>query len=114
TATGPGAGTRAWAPSSCRSEAARGELLPGAARAAPAQRAGAARRGPAGVRGGRLHPPRRRPGAGARLRGDLEEPGLTHLRRARPRRDFLGRPLDAGSDRYLWLDALTQKVREGG
>lgn len=28
--------------------------------------------------------------------------------------DFLGRPLDAGPYRYLWLDALTQKVREGG
>jgi putative transposase len=28
--------------------------------------------------------------------------------------DFLGRPLDGGPYRYLWLDALTQKVREGG
>jgi transposase-like protein len=28
--------------------------------------------------------------------------------------DFLGRPLDAGPYRYLWLDALTQRVREGG
>ena len=28
--------------------------------------------------------------------------------------DFLGRPLDTGPYRYLWLDALTQKVREGG
>ena len=27
---------------------------------------------------------------------------------------FLGRPLDGGPYRYLWLDALTQKVREGG
>ena len=27
---------------------------------------------------------------------------------------FLGRPLDDGPYRYLWLDALTQKVREGG
>ena len=27
---------------------------------------------------------------------------------------FLSRPLDAGPYRYLWLDALTQKVREGG
>lgn len=27
---------------------------------------------------------------------------------------FLERPLDAGPYRYLWLDALTQKVREGG
>ena len=26
--------------------------------------------------------------------------------------DFLGRPLDGGSYPYLWLDALTQKVRE--
>ena len=28
--------------------------------------------------------------------------------------DFLGRPLDGGSYPYLWLDALTQKVREAG
>ena len=27
---------------------------------------------------------------------------------------FLGRPLDGGSYLYLWLDALTQKVREAG
>ena len=27
---------------------------------------------------------------------------------------FLGRPLDAGPYRYLWLDALTQRVREEG
>jgi transposase-like protein len=27
---------------------------------------------------------------------------------------FLGRPLDGGPYRYLWLDALTQRVREGG
>ncbi len=27
---------------------------------------------------------------------------------------FLGRPLDCGPYRYLWLDALTQKVREDG
>ena len=26
---------------------------------------------------------------------------------------FLGRPLVGGSYPYLWLDALTQKVREG-
>ena len=28
--------------------------------------------------------------------------------------NFLGRPLDAGPYPYVWLDALTQKVREGG
>lgn len=28
--------------------------------------------------------------------------------------DFRGRPLDAGPYTYVWLDALTQKVREGG
>lgn len=27
---------------------------------------------------------------------------------------FLGRPLDSGPYPYLWLDALTQKVREDG
>ena len=29
-------------------------------------------------------------------------------------RTFLGRPLDGGPYPYVWLDALTQKVREGG
>ena len=29
-------------------------------------------------------------------------------------RDFRERPLDAGPYRYLWIDALTQRVREGG
>ena len=28
--------------------------------------------------------------------------------------EFRNRPLDAGPYRYLWIDALTQKVREGG
>ena len=28
--------------------------------------------------------------------------------------DFLGRPLDGGPYPYLWLDALTQKVRDDG
>ena len=28
--------------------------------------------------------------------------------------NFLGRPLDGGPYPYVWLDALTQKVREGG
>ena len=28
--------------------------------------------------------------------------------------NFLGRPLDSGPYPYVWLDALTQKVREGG
>ena len=27
---------------------------------------------------------------------------------------FLGRPLDGGPYPYVWLDGLTQKVREGG
>lgn len=29
-------------------------------------------------------------------------------------RDFRERPLDAGPHRYLWINALTQRVREGG
>ena len=28
--------------------------------------------------------------------------------------EFRDRPLDAGPYRYLWIDALTQRVREGG
>jgi transposase-like protein len=28
--------------------------------------------------------------------------------------EFRERPLDAGPYRYLWIDALTQKVRGGG
>ena len=45
-----------------------------------------ARRCAAGLRGGRLHPPRRGPRAGPRLRGHLQEPGLAHLPGARRRR----------------------------
>ncbi|MST34617.1 IS256 family transposase, partial [Acidimicrobiaceae bacterium USS-CC1] len=28
--------------------------------------------------------------------------------------EFLSRPLDAGPYKYLWIDALTHRVREGG
>ena len=28
--------------------------------------------------------------------------------------NFLGRPLDAGPYPYVWFDAMTHKVREGG
>ena len=95
-------------------EAAPGQLLPGPARAAPARRARPARGGPAGLRGGRLDPPRRRPRAFARLRGHLQEP----VSRICAELDsvvtsFLERPLDGGPYRYLWLDALT-RVREEG
>ena len=64
-------------------EAAPGQLLPGSARAARARRARPPRGGPTGVRGRRLHEAGRRPRALAGLRGHLQEPGVTHLRRAR-------------------------------
>ena len=69
-----------------------GHLLPGAARA-PAPRGARPPVGrAAGLRGGSLHPPRRRPGALPRLRGHLQEPGLPHLLRARLGRRELPRP----------------------
>ena len=64
---------------------------------------------------GRLDTPGRRPRALPGLRGHLQEPGS----RICAELDgvvasFLERPLDGGPYRYLWLDALTQRVREEG
>ncbi len=56
-----------------------GQFLPLPARTPPTQRTRIARRRAAGLRGGRLHPPRRGPRASAWLRGHLQEPGLAHL-----------------------------------
>ena len=56
-----------------------GQLLPLAARAAPAQRASLARGGAAGLRRGRLHPEGGRAGEVTGLRRHLQEPGLPHL-----------------------------------
>ena len=55
------------------------------------------------------------PGAGPRLRGISK----SQVSRICSELDgvvgpFLGRPLDGGPYPYLWLDALTQKVREDG
>ncbi len=50
-------------------------------------------------------------GAGDGHRGDLEVAGVAHGRGARCR---VAEPLDGGPYRYLWIDALTQRVREGG
>jgi len=73
-------------------EAARRQLLPDAARGAAPQRTGTAGRRAASLRRRRLHAAGRRPGEGARLRGYLEESGVTHLRRARRRGRELPRP----------------------
>ncbi len=52
----------------------------------------------------------------ARHRADLEVPGVAarRSRSTRSSRTFRTRPLDGGPYTYVWLDALTQKVREGG
>ena len=51
----------------------------------------------------------------AGLRGDLQEPGISYLSGTGPGGGVVsGRPLDGGPYPYLWLDALTQKVREEG
>ena len=52
---------------------------------------------------------------GPGVRGYLQEPGVAYLSGAGRGGDgFLGRPLDGGPYPYLWLDGLTQKVREDG
>ena len=95
----------------------RGQLLPGlAARAAPAGRAGAGGGGGRVLRAGRVAL------AGSRawcktlgIEWLSKSPGVADGHRARREvAAFRNRPLDAGPYTYVWLDALTQKVREGG
>ena len=56
-----------------------GQLLPQPSGTAPAQPGGVAGGDPAGLRGNSVHSAGRRPGQVPGLRGQLQEPGLTHL-----------------------------------
>ena len=84
--------------------------------AAPAGRAGAGGGDLPGLCGGGLDPPGRRSGQGDGDRGDLAAPRSAAWPPSSTRRcaEFRDRPLDSGPYRYLWIDALTQRVREGG
>ena len=94
----------------------RRQLLPVAARAAPARRAGAARGGPGGLR--RWASPR----AGSRT--SSRRSGIASISRSEVSRicaaldaeveAFRDRPLAGEAYPYLWLDATYVKVREGG
>ena len=81
------------------------------------QRAGPDRRRAAGLRAGPSPPPRR-------VEDLLQALGCGDISKSQVSRicsgldavvdSFLGHPLDGGAYPYLWLDALTQKVREDG
>ena len=94
-------------------EAQRGELLPEPAGATASQRASSAGCDPAGLRGRCIHKAGGRSGQGPGMRGYLQEPGVAHLSGTRRGGGWLHGP-SAGrwTYSYLWLDALTQKVRE--
>ena len=92
-----------------------GELLPEPVGATASQRASSAGGDPAGVCGGCIDE------ASDDLVKALGCEGISKSQVSRICQeldgvveDFLGRPLDGGSYPYLWLDALTQKVREAG
>ena len=96
-------------------EASRGELLPEPAGATASQRASSAGGHSAGLR----------EGVSTRRVDDLVKAlGCEGISKSQVSRicqeldvvveGFLGRPLDGGPYPYLWLDALTQKVREAG
>ena len=97
-------------------QAAGGQLLSLAARTAPTQRARLAHRRAAGLRGERLHPPRRgtlckRSAARASPRAGSPASAPSWTPWPTPSSAV---PWTAGPIPYLWLDALTQKVREDG
>ena len=117
TATGPASWTRGSGRSSCRSRSC--------ARAATTRTGCSSRAGgPSGrwwrwwrrvLRAGRLHPPGGGAGADPGDRVAVEVPGVPDGQGARRRGGGVPQPaLDAGPYTYVSLDALTQKVREGG
>ena len=87
-----------------------------AAGAPPASGAGAGGGDRPGVRGGGVDPAGRGSGQGDGHRGDLSRSEVSRMAAELDAKvaEFRDRPLDAGPYRYLWIDALTQKVREGG
>ena len=105
------------------SQAAGRQLLPQPAGTTAAQRAGSAVGDPAGLPFGRLRTGVE--GVSTRRVGDLIKAlGCDGISSSQVSRiceqldevveSFLGRPLDGGPYPYVWLDGLTQKVREGG
>ena len=116
-------GTLGWEPWSCASpRSGRGvtSLRPRRTETTPAQREGVAGSDPAGLRGRGIYEKSGRSGQVPGLRRDFEKSGVASASGGpgpgsggvRLRR--MGRPLDSGPYPYVWLDALTQKVREGG
>ena len=105
------------------SQAAGRQLLPQPAGTTAAQRAGSAVGDPAGLPFGRLRTGVE--GVSTRRVDDLIKAlGCDGISSSQVSRiceqldevveSFLGRPLDGGPYPYVWLDGLTQKVREGG
>ena len=105
------------------SQAAGRQLLPQPAGTTAAQRAGSAVGDPAGLPFGRLRTGVE--GVSTRRVDDLIKAlGYDGISSSQVSRiceqldevveSFLGRPLDGGPYPYVWLDGLTQKVREGG
>ena len=105
------------------SQAAGRQLLPQPAGTAAAQREGSAVGDPAGLPFGRLRTGVE--GVSTRRVDDLIKAlGCDGISSSQVSRiceqldevveSFLGRPLDGGPYPYVWLDGLTQKVREGG
>ena len=105
------------------SQAAGRQLLPQPAGTAAAQRESPAGRHPAGLPFGRLRTGVE--GVSTRRVDDLIQAlGCDGISSSQVSRiceqldevveSFLGRPLDGGPYPYVWLDGLTQKVREGG
>jgi putative transposase len=98
-------------------EAPPGHLLPGLAVDPPQTRgAGVGVGGRGGLRERGVDSPDRRRCPSHGHRGDVTLAGVTAVRRSRCEGDRVPRttPSTAGPYRYVWIDALTQKVREGG
>ena len=97
------------------SQAAGGQLLPQPAGTAAAQRESPAGRHPASLCRRRVH---------SRVDDLIKALGCDGISSSQVSRiceqldevveSFLGRPLDGGPYPYVWLDGLTQQVREGG
>jgi len=97
-------------------QVALGQLFPGLAnRASPTGGTGACGRGRPVLRRRGLDPPGRRRGEVDGHHRHLQVP-VSELAKSLDETvaAFRNRPLDAGPYTYIWVDALTQKVREGG
>ena len=93
---GPGLADTGWHGRAAHSQAAPRVLLPRVPGAAQNGGEGADRGDPGGLRPGRLHPQRRRPGAGDGHGGHQQEPGLAPVRRDRRAGAGVPHPPDRG------------------